>query len=703
MSNMNYLTLELSQATDSKVLSSNSVGSEKESSSVFSNLMEQHKASKKSGNNAAKAGNEEQNKIRDNTNSENIAEADKKNIENNVSKSNSENTSNTDNKEIENQKSDAENLSTETTDSSETDLYTQAQLNKAEAAEAKNENSSELLLDSSGTSDDANLFTNPEQLLSFLNASEKALSGKDGTSSENAEKNPVTPVVPITSGAGIASKTDKVLVEQAISQVTSNQLDTEDAAELNKASTLVKPKIDEELSLKTDKTLIAQSLSKQKDESDLDVINKVNELLKSKSSESSDEIINNEELGSNKSADITKLSGLQEALGEGSKDVISEEELTSSTKAKLESSIDKITNGVQLSDEAVETLDEEATSLANKALTNEQILTQLKSQNTESAINKEATKTDSKTTILNNAQDLAKLSSADLTDTQEAEQLDTAKSDSKESQFNGINQAAFKPEQVNLKNKDSVQASVADSLSDKSVDSSDEAEASELAKDELLMSEAKSTSSPLNNVANNTKLNQAINPLFDTLSQTEANDAADSERYMQDEHSFENVMQTLSADLAQTQKNTVIQQAETISIMRKDFTDAVKDKVMVMINQKIQQIDIQLDPPELGSMQVRINMQNEQAVVSFVVQNQQAKEALEQNMDRLKHMMADNGVDVGDANVKQDSNQSAMNGESNQGSAAQGENAEEGALEGAMNSENVKVLKASSTGVDYYV
>ncbi len=703
MSNMNYLTLELSQATDSKVLSSNSVGSEKESSSVFSNLMEQHKASKKSGNNAAKAGNEEQNKIRDNTNSENIAEADKRNSENNVSKSNSENTSNTGNKEIESQKSDAENLPTDTTDSSETDLYTQAQLNKTEAAEAKNENSSELLLDSSGTSDDANLFTNPEQLLSFLNASEKALSGKDGTSSENAEKNPVTPVVPITSGAGIASKTDKVLVEQAISQVTSNQLDTEDAAELNKASTLVKPKIDEELSLKTDKTLIAQSLSKQKDESDLDVINKVNELLKSKSSESSDEIINNKELGSNKSADITKLSGLQEALGEGSKDVISEEELTSSTKAKLESSIDKITNGVQLSEEVVETLDEEATSLANKALTNEQILTQLKSQNTESAINKEATKTDSKTTILNNAQDLAKLSSADLTGTQEAEQLDTAKSDSKESQFNGINQAAFKPEQVNLKNKDSVQASVADSLSDKSVDSSDEAEASELAKDELLMSEAKSTSSLLNNVINNTKPNQVINPLFDTLSQTEANDAADSERYMQDEHSFENVMQTLSADLAQTQKNTVIQQAETISIMRKDFTDAVKDKVMVMINQKIQQIDIQLDPPELGSMQVRINMQNEQAVVSFVVQNQQAKEALEQNMDRLRHMMADNGVDVGDANVKQDSNQSAMNGESNQGSAAQGENGEEGALEGAMNSENVKVLKASSTGVDYYV
>ena len=107
MSTMNYLTLELSQATDSKMLSANSTKSKKEDSSLFSNLMEQHKASKKSGNNAAKAGNEEQNQIRDNKNSENIAEAEKKNSENNT--------------EIKTPKSDAENLSTGTTESSETD------------------------------------------------------------------------------------------------------------------------------------------------------------------------------------------------------------------------------------------------------------------------------------------------------------------------------------------------------------------------------------------------------------------------------------------------------------------------------------------------------------------------------------------------------------------------------------------------------
>ena len=59
-------------------------------------------------------------------------------------------------------------------------------------------------------------------------------------------------------------------------------------------------------------------------------------------------------------------------------------------------------------------------------------------------------------------------------------------------------------------------------------------------------------------------------------------------------------------------------------------------------------------------MQVRVNLQNEQAVVSFVVQNQQAKDALEQNMDKLKQLMLENGVDVGEANVKQESSDSSM-------------------------------------------
>jgi flagellar hook-length control protein FliK len=109
----------------------------------------------------------------------------------------------------------------------------------------------------------------------------------------------------------------------------------------------------------------------------------------------------------------------------------------------------------------------------------------------------------------------------------------------------------------------------------------------------------------------------------------------------------------IASDTVHIQKNNIQLQQETIAIFRKDFAEAVKDKVLVMINQKLQKFEITLDPPEFGNMQVRVNLQGEQASVNFVVQNQQAKEALEHNMQKLKDMLSEQGVDVGGANVEQ--------------------------------------------------
>lgn len=142
---------------------------------------------------------------------------------------------------------------------------------------------------------------------------------------------------------------------------------------------------------------------------------------------------------------------------------------------------------------------------------------------------------------------------------------------------------------------------------------------------------------------------------------------------------------------------------ETVSIYRKDFSVAVKDKVMVMINQQLKQLDIRLDPPELGSMQVRVNLQGEQAAVSFVVQNPQAKDALEQHMQKLRDMLAESGVDVGEANIEQRDKQAQAQdefGESSNQSANSG--SEEEFLDEVVAESQSKLYKASSTGIDYY-
>jgi len=165
--------------------------------------------------------------------------------------------------------------------------------------------------------------------------------------------------------------------------------------------------------------------------------------------------------------------------------------------------------------------------------------------------------------------------------------------------------------------------------------------------------------------------------------------------------SFEAMMSNVTSEISQSQKSIVALQSESIAVYKKDFANAVKDKVMVMINQKIQQVEIQLDPAELGSMNIRINLQNEQAVVSFMVQNQQTKEAVEENIDKLKNMLAESGVDVGDANIEHKDKQAADE-EQNAKSQNARNTMEEDDLEQNIEINPDKLVKASSTGVDYY-
>lgn len=160
-----------------------------------------------------------------------------------------------------------------------------------------------------------------------------------------------------------------------------------------------------------------------------------------------------------------------------------------------------------------------------------------------------------------------------------------------------------------------------------------------------------------------------------------------------------------SSDVSQSQKTNTQLHQETIAMFRKDFSDAVKDKVMLMISQKLQQFDIKLDPPELGNIHVKVNLQGEQATVNFVVQNQQAKDAFEQNMHKLKELLAEQGVDVGDANVEQQSQQSddnAMNEESTGDSNHQTMTNTADASDVIEHNLSASMLNSSTSAVDYY-
>jgi flagellar hook-length control protein FliK len=203
------------------------------------------------------------------------------------------------------------------------------------------------------------------------------------------------------------------------------------------------------------------------------------------------------------------------------------------------------------------------------------------------------------------------------------------------------------------------------------------------------------------NLLDNASQENLANTKVNTLLGESASGSAYSKEELQNIQSLHASTNKILDMNAQTQKAGVTSQMETIALYRKDFTSALQDKVMVMVQQKIRQVDIRLDPPELGSMQVRLNLQNEQASVHFIVQHQQAKEVLDQNMPKLRDMLAEQGVNVGDTNVGHHNAQAENENEQGQ-FTQQGSHFINEEIDESVQVLTANYTKNTASGVDYY-
>lgn len=120
------------------------------------------------------------------------------------------------------------------------------------------------------------------------------------------------------------------------------------------------------------------------------------------------------------------------------------------------------------------------------------------------------------------------------------------------------------------------------------------------------------------------------------------------------------------------------QMSMAIPFQQAQWGQAVAERVMWMSSQGVQEAEIHLDPPELGPLQVKVSVANDQAHVSFVVQHGSVREALDQNAMRLREMFEAEGINLADVDVSDQSEQQTE-GEAEQGfsGTAQSENGEE--------------------------
>lgn len=81
------------------------------------------------------------------------------------------------------------------------------------------------------------------------------------------------------------------------------------------------------------------------------------------------------------------------------------------------------------------------------------------------------------------------------------------------------------------------------------------------------------------------------------------------------------------------------------------WSEAVAERAAWLAGQQIHSAELQLDPPELGPLQVRVSVHQDQAVVSFVSANPQVRDALDQSMVRLRELLQEQGMQLVDAGV----------------------------------------------------
>lgn len=81
------------------------------------------------------------------------------------------------------------------------------------------------------------------------------------------------------------------------------------------------------------------------------------------------------------------------------------------------------------------------------------------------------------------------------------------------------------------------------------------------------------------------------------------------------------------------------------------------ERTVTLLQQGVKSAELMLDPPELGPLQVRIQMQNDQAVIHFTSASAAVRDALDQTFPRLREMLQDQGVELLQADVSDHSSQ----------------------------------------------
>ncbi|HIF9512683.1 TPA: flagellar hook-length control protein FliK [Photobacterium damselae] len=193
------------------------------------------------------------------------------------------------------------------------------------------------------------------------------------------------------------------------------------------------------------------------------------------------------------------------------------------------------------------------------------------------------------------------------------------------------------------------------------------------------------------------------------LDQSHATDSkeASAQAALQSLSSHQNGASSASSLLGNRQ-DTSLNNQPPLLLTKEQAGDQLADKVQMMAAKNLKQIDIRLDPPELGRMQIKLSLHDDnQASIQFQVAHQQTRDLIDQAMPRLRELLLQQGMQLAQSSVHQETSQQFsqhFNQQSGQDSSAFGSGGHsDGSHDGHDDGTVIEgYVTTSSDRVDYY-
>lgn len=152
--------------------------------------------------------------------------------------------------------------------------------------------------------------------------------------------------------------------------------------------------------------------------------------------------------------------------------------------------------------------------------------------------------------------------------------------------------------------------------------------------------------------ADSATLNQILPSRID-MSHSVLFGTEESSKFSSSELAQPTVINTLSSVAPSTASTTPITQDLSINsqVAQPKWGSEFAQKIVWLSSQQQQTAEIRLNPAHLGPVEIMLNMDNDQITAQFVSSHLAVREAIEASLPRLREMMSENGITLGDVSV----------------------------------------------------